>query len=59
MQKWKYIQDWKSKWYDSYTWWQLNKIAECNLLHDLINLPKRSKVETAVTVLLYMDVGIP
>ena len=39
----KIICDWKSKWNYIYTWRKINNISECNLLHDIINPPKRAK----------------
>ena len=35
---------------------EVNNIAECNLLHDIINPPKRTKHLIAITLLFYMDV---
>ena len=35
---------------------EVNKIAECNLLHDITNNPKRTKIQISITLLIYMDV---
>ena len=37
---------------------EVNNIAECNLLHDIINPPKLAKIYIAINHLLYMDVWI-
>ena len=37
---------------------EVNKIAECNLLHDIINPYKRTKDRIFITLILYMDVWI-
>ena len=35
---------------------EVNKISECNLIHDILNPPKRTKIYIAVPLLFYMDV---
>ena len=35
---------------------RVNKLAECNLLHDVLNPPKRTKIEISTTLLLYKDI---
>ena len=37
---------------------ELNKIVECNLLHDIINPPKHTKLWIAIAILLQMNVCI-
>ena len=37
---------------------EVNKIAECYLLHDIINPPKRNKIVTFITLLFYIYVLI-
>ena len=34
---------------------EIKNIAECNLLHDIINPPKMAKNQIAITHLFYMD----
>ena len=40
----KYIWDWNPEWYDFIHGNKVNKLAECNLLHDILNLHKRTKL---------------
>ena len=35
---------------------KVNKLAECNLIHDILNLPKYTKKLIAITLLFYKDV---
>ena len=37
---------------------EVNKIAECYLLHDIINPPKHNKIVTFITLLFYIYVLI-